>query len=60
MLSWHCRAHLQPQIQKGGNPHHIPSLKGIVAQALGCLVMQKGHHLQKDWRPSSLCMLSEG
>ena len=49
-------AHLQPQIQKGGDPDHVPCLEGIVAQALGCLVMQEGHHLQISGHPSSLRM----
>ena len=57
MLSWHCRAHLQPQIQEGGDPHHIPCLKGIVAQALGCLVVQEGHHLQVSGDLEFLCTL---
>lgn len=60
MLSWHFMAHLQPQIQKGGDPDHVPCLEGIVAQALGCLVMQEGHHLQTNGNFSSLCMLSGG
>ena len=59
MLSCHCMPHLQAQIQKGGDPHHVPCLEGIVAQALGCLVMQEGHHLQMSGGPSSLGMLPE-
>ena len=51
MLSRHCWAHLQPQIQEGGDPHHIPCLEGVVAQALGCLVVQEGHHLQISGDP---------